>query len=394
MSDRPTLLFWCQHSLGLGHLARSFALCAGLAERFRVVLASGGTVPDAFAPPAGVEVVQLPALGMRTTGELVSRDGGRTVEQAQAGRRRMLLQTLAATAPSVVLVELFPFGRKKFAAEIVELLEAAHRLPRRPLVACSLRDILVSREDQERFDERAAGYANRLFDAILVHADPRFARLEESFRPRTPLAVPVHYTGFALPERDAVPLPLADREPEIVVSAGGGLVGEPLLAAALGAHETLWPRTGLRMKLIAGPFLPDAAWDALARRAAHRDGIALVRSVPDLRAVLSRARASVSQCGYNTALDLITARVPALVVPFSEPNQDEQSNRARRLEQLGLVRAFAPERLAPVALAEAIAELLAFRPRPAGLALDGTRQTARLLDELLASPRRAAEAAA
>jgi predicted glycosyltransferase len=36
--SRPTVLFYCQHSLGLGHLVRSFALAGALAERFRVVV--------------------------------------------------------------------------------------------------------------------------------------------------------------------------------------------------------------------------------------------------------------------------------------------------------------------------------------------------------------------
>ena len=61
---RPSLLFYCQHSVGLGHLMRSYALCAELAHRFRVVLVCGGPLPDGIAPPRGVEVVALPALGV------------------------------------------------------------------------------------------------------------------------------------------------------------------------------------------------------------------------------------------------------------------------------------------------------------------------------------------
>ena len=34
MNPKPTLLFYCQHSLGLGHLVRSIALADGLAEYF------------------------------------------------------------------------------------------------------------------------------------------------------------------------------------------------------------------------------------------------------------------------------------------------------------------------------------------------------------------------
>ena len=42
---KPALLFYCQHSVGLGHLMRSYALTEALAERFRVVLLAGGELP-------------------------------------------------------------------------------------------------------------------------------------------------------------------------------------------------------------------------------------------------------------------------------------------------------------------------------------------------------------
>ena len=48
---KPALLFYCQHSVGLGHLMRSYALCDRLAERFRVVLIAGGELPNGIDPP-------------------------------------------------------------------------------------------------------------------------------------------------------------------------------------------------------------------------------------------------------------------------------------------------------------------------------------------------------
>ena len=79
-----------------------------------------------------------------------------------------------------MLVELFPFGRAKFARELVPLLQArAHGA----FTACSLRDILVSARTREH-DDRAAKLANEHLDAVLVHCDPRFARLEETFKPQ------------------------------------------------------------------------------------------------------------------------------------------------------------------------------------------------------------------
>ena len=51
MTNRPAVLFYCQHSLGMGHLMRSFALADRLAERFRVVLLNGGRLPKGIAAP-------------------------------------------------------------------------------------------------------------------------------------------------------------------------------------------------------------------------------------------------------------------------------------------------------------------------------------------------------
>jgi len=213
-----------------------------------------------------------------------------------------------------------------------------------------------------------------------VHADPALIRLEESFRPRAPLTVRVHYTGFVVAGFVEVDAPRAHR---VVVSAGGGRVGEPLLHAAVEAHAHVWRAARLEMHAIAGPFLPEAAWTSLARGCSDREGLRLDRSVPALRPALASAAASVSQFGYNTALDVVRARVPALVVPYADGGEDEQMVRARRLEQLGAVRVLAPDRLSGNVLAAEILETLRFRPRQLHLDLDGASRTRQLVRSLV-----------
>jgi predicted glycosyltransferase len=367
---RPSLLFYCQHSVGLGHLTRSHALCAGLADRFRVVLACGGPLPEGIDPPPDVEVVALPPLGVDPEAGFVSRDPRFTLERARAARRELLLRTLRAVRPRAVLVELFPFGRAKFAAELVPLLEAARAGG--ALTACSLRDILVTRRANQRaHDDRACALANAHLDAVLVHSDPAFARIEDTFAPSRPLAVPVHYTGFVV--GGGAPPP-ARRERHVVVSAGGGLVGEPLLRAAVEARPA-----GLKMRVIAGPLLPEPAWRRLKAR--EQPGLELIRSVPDLGEELRSAAASVSQSGYNTALEIVRSRVPALVVPYVTDEEDEQLRRARRLARLGALRVL--ERLDPDALASELETLASFRPAATALDLDGARTTSELLSGLV-----------
>lgn len=386
MTARPSLLFYCQHSLGMGHLVRSLALAAELAERFRVVFLNGGRFPKRSAEPAGVEVVDLPPLGIDSDGRLVSRDRRRTVERAQSERRRIILETQRRMRPDVVLVELFPFGRKKFAAELVPLLEAVHGAgAARAAVVCSLRDILVGRPEQAKHDERAVDLANRYFDAVLVHSDPRFARLEESLGPHAPLRVPVHHTGFVLPARPAGAAPAIRRRRQVVVSAGGGIVGEDLLRTALEAHATL-RSSGMQMKVVAGPFLPERAWRSLREEARGREGLTVRRYVRDLAGEMRASAASVSQCGYNTALDIVRSGTPALVVPFGTGLEDEQRKRAERLARLGAVHVLDPRDLTASRLAGEIRALAAFEPTPLDLDLDGARNSALIAATLVSSP--------
>jgi predicted glycosyltransferase len=353
MRDRPCLLLHCQHSLGLGHLVRTFALAAALADRFRVTVLCGGELPDTLPRPDGVEVVPLPS----------------------AHRGEVVLSVFRARRPAAVVVELFPFGRKKLAPELVPLLGTARDAG--AVTAASVRDLLVTRDDGSH-DERASLTANALLDAVLVHSDPRLFRFEESFRPCTRLRVPIHYTGYVVgaapPRRERPGGPL-----RILVSAGGGRVGRPLLRAAADAHRLL---ADVETTLVAGPFLPEDEWRALPRGV---PGLLLRRSVPDLAAELAAATVSVSQCGYNTALQVVRSGLPALVVPFAAPGEDEQSRRAAKLAGLGAVRALDPTALDAPRLAAEIRALLRFRPRPLALDLDGAAATTRILEDLVLS---------
>lgn len=401
---RPALMFYCQHSVGLGHLVRSLTLAEGLADRFDVTFLSGGPIPEQLSAPgripAGVRMVQLPPLGHDDGYELVSRDPRYTVEQACALRQRQITDLFDLTRPAAVLVELYPFGRKKFAFELLPLLERARAARPEPVVVCSLRDILVgSRRDQQRHDDRARELTDRFFDAVLVHADPAFARLDETFHPSEPLRTPVHHTGFVRPPRPAPadtapPAPTAPaqhferRQARVIVSAGGGLVGEPLFRAALAGHAA-WHARGLSTLLVTGPFLPEPVRVELRQAAAATPGLEVVDYLPDLAGEIAGSAVSVSQVGYNTTMDLLGSGTPAVVVPYNEGKEDEQAERARRLARLGLVQVpegvLEREPLTGDALAAAVMRAVDSPPAEVTLDLAGRERTAELLAQLVAA---------
>jgi predicted glycosyltransferase len=168
----------------------------------------------------------------------------------------------------------------------------------------------------------------------------------------------------------------------VLVSAGGGIVGDALFRAAVDAHV----RLRLPMRIVAGPFLPEPQWQALQALAAPHPGIALVRHVGDLAAEMRAARASVSQCGYNTALDIVAAEVPALVVPYDTVTENEQRHRAQRLAALGAVLCLEAEPLDGATLAQGIEHLLHFCPKPAAIATDGAPRSAQWLHDFVSVP--------
>lgn len=377
-----TLFFYCQHSLGMGHFIRSAALAERLTASFHVVFINGGPLPEGVPFPERVQRVDLPPLSMHEDRGLVSADATLSVAAALERRRDIMLDLLRTRRPSVLVIELFPFGRRKFEPELIPLLEAAHAMEApRPRVVCSVRDLLVtSRAAQQGFDDRAQGICDRYFDLVLVHADPSFAAFEDSFHPTSPLRVPVRYTGFVT-RVESVETDEPPRREGLIVSAGGGIVGEPLFRAAVEAHRINWPTLGLTTTIVAGPFAPRGVVSSLVEAAATTDGLRVISHVPDLGERLRSARASVSQCGYNTMLDVVRSGVPALVVPFATDAEDEQSRRAQRLVDMGMVRSLDPRALTPARLASAVEALLEFGPAVGSLSLDGAATSARMLSE-------------
>ena len=257
----------------------------------------------------------------------------------------MILEAYRETAPDVVLIELCPFGRKKFTPELMPLLEAAHADRPTTLVACSLRDILVgSRRDQQGHDDRAGRLANEYFDALLVHADARFATLEETFHPTRPAPHPGPLHGLRPRRTDARagagargPGPRVGRRRDgrgAVVPGGGR--GPPAAARR--------PRPAHRGRDRPVPPRARVSTSSPARRRVRR-GWRSSATCRTSRAEMAASAVSVSQVGYNTTMDILGCATPAVVVPYGEGREDEQAERARRLERLGAVRVIDPDRL-------------------------------------------------
>lgn len=371
---KPAAIIYCQHSLGLGHFVRSLTLAEALATDFDVVFLNGGPVPEGFDLPDTVRFLHLPPLRLEADGSL---QGDGNVDEILARRRAMMCEAAARLRPALLVVELYPFGRKKFEVEIVPLIEIVRNDGGK--IACSVRDILVTeRVDQARHDERAAKRLNSHFDMVIIHADPALFDLTESFRPTAPVAIPLRYSGYVVRHACAVD---AASSSATLVAAGGGAVGMPIYRAAVAAQAQLYERCGWPMTIVAGPLLPEAEWRELVALSKAVPGLTICRSVASMQPLIARSGRFAGQCGYNSALEILQARLPALFIPFARGQESEQRFRARKLQALGLAEWMADSDLSATAFAE---RLMRLAPPSAGqsLNLDGARNSAALLRAL------------
>ena len=287
------------------------------------------------------------------------------------------LPLVQRAAPDIVITEAFPFGRRQMRFELLPLLEAIAVMRPKPILCCSLRDILQEKTKPGR-DAETVDLVLAHYDRVLVHGDPAFARLGDTFPLADRIADRVVHTGLVAPP---APRPAAQGF-DVVLSAGGGAVGEGLATAALAAAAEL---PDLRLCLITGPNLPAGPRQALeAGLNALPQGRLLVETFrPDFAALLAASRLSVSQAGYNTVCDVLQAGCRAILIPFATGGETEQTTRATRLAAKGWADILRESALDGPSLAAAIRQALAAPvPSRQGLDLDGAGRTADILYHL------------
>jgi predicted glycosyltransferase len=184
------------------------------------------------------------------------------------------------------------------------------------------------------------------------------------------------YTGFLRRELPTAAYNDVEGLPRsyILVTAGGGGDGAPMMRAVLEAHRHR-PVPDHELLVVLGPFMRVEDREDIRRRAAGLGGVRLIDFHARHEILVQHASAVVSMAGYNTFCEILSLDQRALLIPRVAP-REEQLIRARRGAALGLVDMLLPDEANdPVRLSDALHALIA-RPRP----LAGGRST--MLDGL------------
>ncbi|MGD9043568.1 MAG: glycosyltransferase, partial [Desulfobacterales bacterium] len=330
------IIFYCQYVWGMGHLFRSLEVARALSDH-EVILVVGGREVDVTLP-AHVRLVRLPGLYMDeqfTT--LIPDDPDKTIEDIQKKRKKILLSLFQTFKPDLFIIELYPFGRTIFGFELQPLLDSIQQGRFGKIkVVCSLRDILVEKRDPKAYEERVLDHLNAHFDLLLIHSDPAVMPLDETFSRVNDIPIPIFYSGFVSPKVKPAAgkklrqeLAVAGQEKLIVASAGGGRSGYLLLRNVIEAAHQLANSQPVRLEMFTGPFRDNGEFKKLSAHSTQR--IRVRRFTKRFLEYLSAADVSVSLAGYNTCMNLLVTRIPALVYPYLR--QREQPLRVEKIKR-------------------------------------------------------------
>lgn len=323
------ILLYSHDGFGLGHLRRCLRLAARLSELPEVetvLIVTGSPKAQGLTIPPGCDSVKLPAVTKEPDGRY--RSAGLRIgwEEVLALRSRLIRSAAHAFGPDLVLVDHAPVG---LSGELVPLLRDWGRQAERPRLILGLRDIIDTPQVVDREWRRLGAwpYLERLYDRILVYGDPIVLTTAEELGLPDRLAGRLRFCGYLGrgPAR-----PGRSEPPTILVTTGGGGDGAALLSAYASFLEALPGPAPFRSVVVSGPFLPDSARSVLGRYREMDQPIELLDFVDGLDSFLSEAAGLVGMAGYNTVVEALSARVPALLMPRRFPRR-EQLLRVERL---------------------------------------------------------------
>jgi predicted glycosyltransferase len=384
----PRLLFYAREATGLGQLARLHTVCRGLSRHWPGVaqlVVTGSPFPERLSGLPGVDWIKLPSVERVGPDVFAPRSLPMPIEELRRLRGAVLLAAVREFRPDVLVVDSFPDD-----PEILPALQQGgadgHRFRR----VLALRDV-VAEPELVRQTWTAAGVFKLLddvYDLILVYGDDALYPAARDYHFSPAALAKTRYVGYLRREAEASAeqVRAAMRLTTgrlVLVTAGGGRDGYPLLRGALDAAALPGGRPA-DWFLVTGPFMPETERQTLAAAAQGMPGVRVAARIDDLPAHVAAADVVVSMGGYNTLCEILSFARPAVIVPRVRPIR-EQLVRSELLRQRGLIDMIHPDELTPARVRAAVDHL---PPRPSGAPprLDDVRNVANALRALLTSP--------
>ena len=364
-NNKRKIVVYSHDTFGLGNIRRMLVIAQALVEsdpNTSVLILSGSPMLHAFRIPPQIDYIKLPCLTRTMKGDYEAKFLDLDFEQILRLRSNLIQSSILDFDPDLILVDKKPFG---VGDELANALGELQRIGHRAKMVLLLRDILDSPESTIRIWQKN-GYHRAIqsfYDQVLVVGSPEVFDLRKEYKFPSESHDKVRFCGYIAREASGSSKQQLRQqygfgdEKLVLITPGGGEDGYQLLKCYL---------QGLRMKkgvedtktlVICGPEMIESQRNHIQSMVAGCPSVVLQTFTDDMMACMDAADLVISMGGYNTICELLTLRKRAIVVPRVMPVQ-EQWIRAKRMSQLGLLRAIHPEKMTPSILMKTVQEEL------------------------------------
>jgi predicted glycosyltransferase len=352
------LLVYSHDAYGLGNICRMLAICRHLLEtipNLSILVLSGSPMLHSFRLPAGLDYLKLPCLHRDENGDLSAKYLKLDMEQTVKLRRNLIRIAALNFRPDVVLVDKKPYGLQDELKKTIETLRIVSPETKWILL---LRDILDAPAktvaEWHLLDSYRA--VEQFYHRVLVVGTPEVfdTCAEYQFSPEIlSKSVSCGYIRRQQTSKDTEllrqELKLAPGVRCVLVTAGGGEDGYPLIHAYLEGLARLPADYPLKSLVVCGPEMPRTEREKLFQIAKQYTQVTISEFTDDLMSYIEVVEAVVAMGGYNTFCEILTAQKPSIIIPRVKPTE-EQVIRARKMAQLGLLEMIHPDELTPAVL--------------------------------------------
>lgn len=374
MVNRGRVFAYCHDSVGIGHLARTLAICDKLSGQYpfsSFLVATGTPFIPLFSDLARVDYIKLPALAKESPEDYRSKYLPIEFNQLLEYRKAVLRNTVEHFAPETVLVDKAPLG---VCGELIPALRWLKAKRPETRIVFGMRDI------EDDASSTIAQWARlgvpeileECFDEIWVYGQRDLFDVATEYQLSTANQAKLSFLGYVTRGSCGHALPVdkdVNQRESVLVTVGGGTDGEFLLDLYLSEAAERVSALGLKSLVVGGPDLPPTSGRLLRQRAAQLPHVEWVDFEPCVSCRIRTSRLVVSMGGYNTMCQIAAAGANALIVPRTKPRM-EQALRAQLWADRGLVHTTDPNHINSRTLADAVVMQLLEDKKPNQCDLD------------------------
>jgi predicted glycosyltransferase len=352
------LLVYSHDAYGLGNICRMLAICRHLLDtipNLSILVLSGSPMLHSFRLPAGLDYLKLPCLHRDENGDLSAKYLKLDMKQTVKLRCNLIRVAALNFRPDVVLVDKKPYGLQDELKKTIETLRIVAPETKWMLL---LRDILDApaktvAEWQSLDSYRAV---EQFYHQVLVVGTPEVFDTCAEYQFSPEMLSKSLFCGYIRRQQASKhrkllrqELKLAPGERCVLVTAGGGEDGYPLIHAYLEGLAMLPADYALKSLVVCGPEMSRTEREKLFQMATQHPQVIISEFTDDLMSYIEVADTVVAMGGYNTFCEILSAQKPSIIIPRVRPTE-EQVIRARKMAELGLLEMIHPDKLTPSVL--------------------------------------------